>query len=374
MAVRIKVVSTKKDLKDFIYLPEKIHKDHENWVPPIYLDDWNFFNPKKNKSFSYCDTVLALAWEEDRVVGRIMGIIHRKYNKTRQENHARFAFVETYNDPEVFHALIDYIARWAKERGMDKLVGPFGFSDKDPQGFLIEGFDEPMAVATNGNFRYMNDLIKKEGFRKLIDLVVYKIDIPEKDPPVYQKILERFNRQQKTLQILEFQSRGKVRPYIRPALRLVNETFREIYGFWPFNENEMHDFANRYLYLINPRFIKIVSNEENKVIAFIVGMSDISKGIQKARGRLLPFGFRHLLTAGKKTRQLNLLMGAIHPDYQGKGLDVVMGIKMLASARKTGKTTIDSHLEMESNTKVRAEMERLGGKVYKKYRVYEKDI
>jgi ribosomal protein S18 acetylase RimI-like enzyme len=374
MPLRIKVVSTKKDLRDFIYLPEKIHKGHTNWVHPIYVDDWSFFNPKKNKSFAYCDTVLVLALKEEQVVGRIMGIIHKEYNQTQGENHARFAFVETYNDPEVFQALIDYLANWGKAKGMDKLVGPFGFSDKDPQGFLIEGFNESMAVATNCNFSYMNDLIKAEGFDKLLDLVVYKIAIPEEDPPIYLRILERFNRQQKKLQILEFQSRRKVRPYIRPALRLVNATFRDIYGFWPFDENEMHDFANRYLYLINPRFIKMVTNEEDKVIAFVVGMTDISKGIQKARGRLFPLGFLHLLRAGKKSRQLNLLMGAIHPDYQGKGLDVIMGMKMLAAARKAGKTTIDSHLEMESNTKVRAEMERLGGKVYKKYRIYQKEI
>ena len=136
----------------------------------------------------------------------------------------------------------------------------------------------------------------------------------------------------------------------------------------------MYEFANRYLYLINPRYIKLVVNENMEVLSFVIGMSDISKGIQKAKGKLIPVGFIHLLAAGKKSTQLNLLLGAVHPAYQGRGLDVVMGIKLLASAREMGKTTIDSHLELEDNYKVRAEMERVGGKVYKKYRIYIKDI
>jgi hypothetical protein len=257
---------------------------------------------------------------------------------------------------------------------MEKLVGPLAFTDKDPQGFLIEGFDAPTVIASNCNYPYMVNLTEAEGFVKKVDLVVYQIGIPNEEPPVYKKIYERFQSQTNDLKVLEFSSRRLVKPYIYPVLNLVNQTFVNIYGFWPFTEKEMDDFANRYLYLINPRFIKLVVNGNNNVVAFVIGMSDISKGIQKAKGNLLPFGFIHILRAGKKSKQLNLLLGAIHPDYQGKGLDVIMGIKMLESARRAGKTTIDSHLELEYNHKVRAEMERVGGKVYKRFRIFEKSI
>ncbi len=374
MQVVIKLVETKRDLKAFIHLPAKIHKNHSNWVPPIYMDEWVFFNPKKNSQFDHSDTILALAWKNNEVVGRVMGVICHPYNKKHNEKHGRFAFIETWNDQEVYHALIEYVANWAKERGMIKLVGPLAFSDKDPQGFLTEGFNEPVSIAANCSFPYMVDLTEKEGFFKKNDLVVYKIDIPAEIPEFYKKIAERFNRNNQNLKVIEFTSRKKLRPLIRPVFSLLNKTFTDIYGFTPFTEKEMDDFANRYLFLVNPKFVKIVVDENNELISFVIAMSDLSRGIQKSKGYLIPFGIIPVLRAGKKSKQLNLMLGAIDPNYRGRGLDAAMGIKMLASAKAAGKTTIDSHLELEYNTQVRAEMEKMGGKVYKRYRIYQKDL
>jgi len=369
-----KKVNSKSDLRKFIHLPSAIHQNHPNWVPPIYMDDWEFFNPKKNKSFDSCDTILMLAYRAKKVVGRIMGIIHHKYNEKHQENRARFAFFETWNDEEVANALIQSVENWAREKGMDRLVGPLAFSDKDPQGFLIEGFDEPAVIASNCNFPYQTELLEKNAYAKEVDLVVYQIKIPNPIPEFYLKIQERAIRQNQGLQVLEFTSRTKVKPYIHPVLRLLNSTFTEIFGFIPFTEAEMDDFANRYLFLINPRFIKIVVNQQNEVVAFVIGMSHIGEGIQKAKGYLFPFGIFHIFASARKSKQLNLMLGGIHPDYRCKGLDVMMGVKMLESASAQGKTVIDSHLELEYNTKVRAEMEKMGGVVYKRFRVFGKDL
>ncbi|HOF56584.1 MAG TPA: hypothetical protein PLD74_11135 [Prolixibacteraceae bacterium] len=374
MNIEVRPVSTPSDYRQFIYLPEKIHRDHANWVHPIYLDDLDYFNEKKNKSFSYCDTVLFLAFRNGEAVGRIMGIIHHPYNAQNGEKHARFSWMECYEDPEVYAALMGAVESWARERGMTHIVGPLGFSDKDPQGFLIEGYDEPVVLASNCNFPYLVSLTEAYGFAPRTNLVVYKVPVPEVLPPIIAKIEERHRRNESGLRVVEFTSRRKVRPYIHPVLKLVNMTFTEIYGFWPYREDEMDDFANRFLYLINPRYIKAVVNREEEVVAFIVGMSDMSEGIRKARGRLLPFGWIHLVLAARRTRQLNLLLGAIHPNYQGRGLDMLMGAKILESAKQTGKTTMDSHLELEHNTKVRAEMERMGGKVYKRFRIYIKRL
>lgn len=374
MAVKIKQVISKNDLRKFIHLPAKIHKRHTNWVPPIYMDEWDYFNPNKNRAFDHCDTVLALAFKEGKPVGRIMGIISHQYNKNHNEKYGRFSCLETRNDQEVFHELVDFVAKWASEKGMEKLIGPLGFSDKDPQGFLVEGFNEPVSIATNCNFPWMPELIDHEEFRKKFDLVVYKINIPAELPPFYKRIAERFYKNNPAVRIIEFTSRKAVKPFVRPVLNLVNETFGDIYGFIPFSEKEMIDFANRYLFFINPRFIKIIIGENKEVLAFVIGMSDISSGLRRSKGYLFPFGFFHILRAGKKSNQLNLLLGAIHPAYQRKGFDVVLGSKIIESAKKEGKTTIDSHLELEYNTKVRAEMEKMGGTVYKRFRVWEKEL
>jgi len=372
--ITIQEVDSKAKLRKFIHLPEAIHRNHHNWVPPIYMDEWEFFNPKKNKSFLSCDTIMLLAYRDKKVVGRIMGIIHRFYNEEHKENNARFSFFETWNDDEVATALLERVESWAKEKGMNRLLGPLGFSDKDPQGFLIEGFDEPSVIASNCNFPYQVDLLEKNAFTKECDLVVYQIKIPDPLPEFYRKIQERALRNNPRLQVLEFTSRRKVKPYIHPILHLLNRTFTEIFGFVPFTEEEMDDFANRYLFLINPRFIKVVVNEKNAVVAFVVGMSHIGEGIQKAKGKLFPFGIFSILASARKSKQLNLLLGGVDPAYRGIGVDVMMGAKMMESATALGKTTIDSHLELENNTKVRGEMEKMSGRIYKRFRVFCKNL
>jgi hypothetical protein len=374
MSIKIHKVQTKSDLRKFIHLPAKIHKNHPNWVPPIYMDEWPFFNPKKNRTFNYCDTILLLASQNGEVVGRIMGIINHKYNEAKKENNARFCFLETFDTFEITKALLEGIESWAKAKGTVKLVGPLGFSDKDPQGLLIEGFDEPNVIASNCNFPYLVDFVEKSGFGKEIDLVVYKVIVPDSIPEFYAKILERAKRNNKNLLVIDFATRKQIKPYIKPVLNLMNETFKEIYGFAPLDELEMQEFATRYLPILDPRFIKAVVNEKNEVIAFILAMPDISDGIRKCKGHILPFGIFQIFKSQKRTKQLNLLLGAIQEHYRNKGIDTIMGVKMLEEAQKAGLEYIDSHLELENNIKMRAEMEKMGGVVYKRYRIFQKSL
>lgn len=373
MVIEIKEVKSKKDLHRFIHLPAIIHEGHSNWVPPIYLDDRTFFNSSKNKAFEYCDTILALAYKNGKVVGRIMGIVNHRYNEIHQEKDGRFCFMETWNDLEVFHALISFVENWAREKGMQKLVGPLGFSDKDPQGFMVHGFGEPIVLATNGNFPYMPEMLEAEGYTKKIDCVVYKVLIPDTIPEFYQAIYKRalINND---VEILEFTERKKIKPLIHPVLRLLNETFADLYAFAPFDEKEMDDFANRYLPLLDPNFIKVIRDRQGNILSFIIGMPDISKGIIACKGRILPFGILRIIHARAKSKQLNLLLGGIREEYRGKGLDVIMGIKMLETAKRRGMHFIDSHLELETNHRMRREMEKMGGEVYKRYRIYQKQI
>ncbi len=374
MNVTVKPVCSRREMRKFIHLPAVIHKGHPNWIPPLYSDDWEFFDSERNKAFSYCDVILLLAYKGGKLAGRVMGIINRKYNEIHKERNARFNFLETWDDPEVITALLQHVQEWARIKGMKKLVGPLGFSDKDPQGFLIQGFHQPVVIASHCNFEYMVRHLENLGFSKDIDLVVYHIRIPDRTPELYLKIAERARRNNPELRLLEFTRRKDLKPYVRPIFTLINHTFTEIYGFMPFTLEEMDDFANRYLLIMNPRFIKAVQNDMGEVVAFIIGMPDISKGIKRSRGYLLPVGILQILLAGRITDQLNLLLGAIHPEYQNRGLDTIMGVAMLESARKAGLKHIDSHLEMETNTKVRAEMEYMGGEVYKTYRVFGKSL
>ncbi len=374
MTIAIKEVEGRKALRTFIHLPEKIHAHHEAWIPPIYVDEKNYFNPKKNKAFDYCDTVMLLAYRDNRPVGRIMGIINTRYNSYRQEKTARFGLLETWEDKEAVGALLARTEDWARSQGMNRIVGPYGFSDQDPEGFMIQGFDEPSTITCYYNFEWMPGMLEAHGYRKDIDYVVYRLEVPKKIPEFYNKIYERVQRKGQ-FQIMEFRKRKELKPYVKPILHLMNECYMDsnIYGYAPLEEKEMEELAARYLPLLDPRFVKGVK-KDGEVIAFIIAMPNIVEGIQKARGRLLPFGIFKILRASKKTKQLDLLLGAIREKYRGRGLDVLMGIKIFQSAYEAGLEVLDTHHEMESNVRVRAEMERMGGVVYKRFRVFQKDL
>lgn len=374
MAIEIREATSRRDLKTFIYLPEKIHAGHENWVHPIYMDDWKYFDRRKNKAFGYCDAVLLLAFRDGRPVGRAMGIVNHRYNEHRNERTARFGYLDTAEDREAFRAILNHIEGWARDRGMTKIVGPYGFSDQDPEGFLIEGFEHRATIATYYNFEWMPRWLEEEGYAKDNDWFVYKLAVPKEMPEFYKRIYERAMKRG-TYQIVEFRKRKEIKPWIRRVLGLMNETYMtgNIYGFAPLEEEEMDDLARRYLPILDPRFVKVVA-KDGEVLSFVIAMPDMTEGIRRARGRMLPFGFVRVLRAARKTKQLDLLLGAVKVPFRGQGLDVLMGVKVLQSASEAGMDMIDTHHEMESNVKVRAEMERMGGVIYKKYRAFYKMI
>ncbi len=374
MTINLREIKSKKDLKSFIYLPEKLHQSQENWVHPLYPDEWAYFNPEKNRAFGYSDTLMLLAEKDRQPVGRVMGLINRRYNEVRGEATARFGYLESIEDQEVVHALLSRVEQWAKEKGMNRIIGPYGFSDQDPEGFLIKGFEYRATIATYHNFPWLPEMVEKEGYVKDLDYFVYKLQIPKEIPEIYRRVSERILKKG-NFELLEFKNRREIKPWVRPILSLMNETYIEsnIYGYAPLDENEMDALAKKYLPVLDPKLVKGVL-KDGQPVAFIIGIPDMTAGIKKARGRLFPFGFIHILRAQKKTKQLDLLLGAIKKEYRGVGLDALMGMAMIASAQKAGFEIIDTHHEMEANVKVRAEMERMGGIVYKIFRVYQKSL
>jgi ribosomal protein S18 acetylase RimI-like enzyme len=369
----IKEVITKKDRRDFIYLPSKVHKHEPEWLPPIYMDEWELYDKKKNKSYNYADALLLLAYRDGKPVGRIMGIINNRYNTINNENHGRFCFMECYDDKEVFHALISKVETWLRERGMSMIIGPLGFSDKDPQGFQIEGFEYPQFMTSVNNSPYMPVLLEAEGYEKKVDLVNYLGKIPEQFPLVYEKVLSRMENNME-YKIVEFNTKKELKPYIIAVLELMNECFAEIYGFVPLNDNEKKDFAARYLPILDPKFVKLIETAKGELVGFAIGLPDFSKGIRDAKGKLFPFGIFKILNDSKKSKKLLMMLGGVKKDYRGKGLDVLMGVKILQSGIKHKMVSLDSHLVLENNTKMRAEYERVGCQVVKKFRIYQKQL
>jgi hypothetical protein len=371
--ITLKEVTTRKDLRDFVYLPERVHSNEPEWLYPIYADEWLLYDKKKNKSYKYADALLLLAYKDGKPAGRIMGIVNNRYNSLHNENHGRFCFMECFNDPEVFHALISKIEEWLRSKGMVKVIGPLGFSDKDPQGFQIEGFQYPQFMTSPTNSEYMPVMLEKQGYQKKVDLVNYMGPLPEVFPEVYEKVLSRMEKSP-DYHIVEFNNKKELKPYILKVLELMNETFEEIYGFVPLTDAEKKEFAARYTPVLDPKFIKLVETTSGDLVGFAIGMPDFSKGIRDAKGKLLPFGIFKILVDSRRTRKLLMMLGGVKKEYRGKGLDVLMGVKILQSAIRHRMTILDSHLVLEDNARMRAEYERVGLNVVKKFRIYQKDL
>ncbi len=374
MPITIKEVVEKKDFNTFIYLPEKTHQSHQNWVHPLYIDELKFFNSSQNPSFAHNKTVLFLAYKGKEAVGRIMGIIPLEFNKLQNVQTARFCYFESIDDENVFKALIEAIEKWAKENGANEMIGPMGFSDKEPQGFLIEGFDELQMPVTNHSFSYMKHFIEKAGYNQHLRLYQYDVPINNEIIAKYEVFTQRALSQHQ-IKIWEFQHLKDIKPFVKPVFNLINSTYTDIYGFTKVTTQEAEDFANRFLPLLNPKLIKIITNKDNNIIAFVIAMPNVNEGIQKAKGRLFPLGWFHILRSMRTSKRLVLLLGAVDNNMQNKGLDAILAIKLLNSAKELGFKTMDSHLIMEKNLKMRGIIERIqGNRLYKKYAIFNKKI
>jgi hypothetical protein len=372
MHFEIKEVTSKKDLRIFIHLPFFLHRNHALWVPPLLIDEWQYFNSKKNPAFKKNNTILLLALKDGVPAGRIMGIINRDRNDMFDERNARFGFLECENDPEVAQALLFAVEDWARLHKMVKLVGPMGFSDQDPEAFLIEGFEYEPTLSTIYNFEYIPKLVEDCGYAKEIDYVCYILDPNHPIPEFYEKIAHHLEEKGEFV-FLNFRKRKELKPFVKPVLELLSETYIDLYGFVPLTNEEVDALGKKYLPVLDPRFVK-AGLKEGRVIGFLIGMPNMNAGLRKAKGRLLPFGIFHLIREAKRSKQLDLLLGGIKKEYRGIGLDAWGMLRIIKQARESGYTVIDSHNELENNMAVRSEMERLGGKLCKRRRIYQKKL
>ena len=371
--VRVERVNGRAALRRFIRLPFDLPDQRPNRVPPLIMDERESHDPRKNPQLDHCEVERWIAWRNGRAVGRVMGIIHRGYNATHGERTARFYHLDCIRDAAVVRGLIMAVENWARDRGMGRVIGPFGFSDKDPQGLQTSGFEHLPVIATPTNPDWLPPMVEALGYARFEDMVSYRMDIPRELPPSYMRIAERCLAHYGLHQV-PMHTKRELKPWVVPVLRLVNATYGDLLGFAPMNEAEMRALAAKYMFILDPQLVRLIANARDEPVAFVIASPDMSEGFVRARGRLLPFGWWHILRAMKHSKQLDLLLGAVRPDLQGKGLTAALAISLFDTARQRGFTHLDSHLVMERNTRMRAELERLGAVVWKRYRVYQRAL
>lgn len=377
MSVEIKKVTTKSELKRFIRFNYEFYKDNPYSVPDLYDDMLNTFSPKKNAAFEFCEADYFLALRDGKIVGRVAAIINRRANETWNRKTVRFGWIDFIDDMEVSTALIDTVKQWGKERGMTEIEGPLGFTDMDAEGMLVEGFDQLSTMATIYNYPYYPQHMERLGLSKSADWVEMKIFVPDAIPEKHRRISEiiakRYN-----LHIRKLKSKKEVRQsgVAHDIFRLINDAYTPLFGYSRMTERQIDQYVKMYVPVLDLRMVSIVENEQNEIVAVGISMASLSRALQKAKGRLLPFGWYHLLKAlmWKRPKVLDLLLVAVRPDYQGKGVNALLFTDLIPVYKELGFEYAESNPELEMNEKVQNQWQYFKTEQHKRRRCFKADI
>jgi len=374
MAVTIREVTTKKDLKKFIWFGINLYKDCEFAAPPLLMDDLLNLSKGKNPALDFCDAAYFVAYKNNKIVGRIAAIISPVSNEIWNQKHARFGWVDFIDDFEVAKNLFDTAIAWAKTRGMTSIHGPLGFTDFDHEGTLIEGYDKIGTLATIYNYPYYPKHIEQYGFVKDVDYKEYLITVPEIFPEKYFRIAE-IVKQKYSLTSKYFKTRKEVvDQYATKIFDLLNLCYQDLYGFSKLNEKQIAFYIKLYFSFFRLDTVSVVVDENDNVVALGIAMPSFTKALQKAKGSLFPLGWYYMLRALKKNDMVDLYLMAVHPDYQNKGVNSIMFADIMPNSAKNGYKFAESNPELETNTKMSSQWGSFEHVNHKKRRVYIKNI
>ena len=378
MSVEIRVIpKDKKSLKKFVQFGTDMYKGNDCFVPPLRMDDVNTLSPDVNPAFELCDAEYFMAFRDGKPVGRIAAIIHRLSNEQRGKKEMRFGFVEFIDDEEVCDALFNAAIAWGKERGMETIIGPLGFSDMDYEGMLIEGFDELSTSATIYNYPYYKEHLDALGYEKETDWVEFNVQIPDAIPEKMVRIADIVRRKYDLHVAPRNMSMKKfLAKYGSSFFTCINAAFKPLFGYSELTERQKRDYLDMYSMILDIDLISLVLDKEERVVACGVAIPSLSKALQKSGGKMFPLGWWHLLKAlkWKHSKTADLLLAAVLPEYQGKGLNAVFISDLYPNFIKGGFKQVETNVELESNSKIQSQWAYFENRQHKRRRCFTKKI
>jgi len=378
--IQIKKVETKNELKKFIEFHYDLYEGNVYDVPPLYSDEWNVLSKDKNPAFDFCEAEYFLALKDDKIVGRVAAIINHKANKKWERKDVRFGWIEYIDDIEVSKALLTAVEEYGRSKGMDTIAGPLGFTDMDPEGMLTMGFDKLGTIATNYNYDYYPKHFEQlEGWEKDVDYLEYKINVPDQIPEKLVKLSEmiqkRYNLHIKKLTKKDIFEGG----YGRKIFQLINSTYKDLYGYSELTDKQIDVYINQYFPYANLEFITVIEdgNKDNQIAGMGITIPSLSLALQKCkRGRLLPFGWWHMLKVIKftKTEGVDLLLLGFLPEYRSKGANALLFYDLIPRYQKYGIKWGESQVEMETNGGVQSQWDMFDTVNHKRRRCFKKKL
>ena len=376
MSITIKTVSSVKDFKTFARFANRLYKGNRYYVPSMPMDDLSTFSKEKNAAFEFSDAEFYLAYKDGEVVGRVAAIINHKANEAWKVKQVRFGWIDFIDDMEVSAALLDAVIEFGRKAGMTQIVGPLGFTDFDPEGMLVDGYDRLGTMALIYNHPYYPEHMKKHGYYKETGWLEYRITIPEtvseRHKQIAEAVMERYGL------TIKKKTRRQIKKerYGQKLFKLINETYCVLYGYSLLSEKQIDQYVGLYLSLIDTEMLTFVENAEGELIAAGISIPSLSEALQKCNGEIFPFGWWHLLKAMflKKPDTLDLLLIGVRPDYQNKGINSIMILDLVARYNRLGFRYAETNAMLETNAKIHAMFEPFEKEVHKRRWVFGKDI
>jgi GNAT superfamily N-acetyltransferase len=375
MPISIQVVNGARDLKSFVKLPFRLLGDNPCWVPPVISEELKVLDPAKNPCQRDAPSRLFLARRDGEVVGRVAAILSRPANRIWGEKNLRFGWFDCVQDLSVARALFEKVEEWGRELGMETLTGPQGFTDMDPEGMLVEGYEHLATIATIYNPPYYPELMEQLGFSKEVDYIEFRSFRPEGDriDPKVLKLGQALLKRSK-LTVRPFRDRREVKEMVPQILETINEAYAEIYGFVPLSQDQFEFYVKRFLDLADLDLVFLALDPDGRMVGFGTTLPNLSKALQKARGRLLPWGWYHLLKGMREREVLDLYLLAVRKAYQGGGVPLLMLLNMLEKGMAKGYQCTESNPMLEHNKLMQGMHKYFDHITHKRRRVYKKSL
>ena len=376
MAIEIKKVSCKKDLKKFIRFNYELYKNNKYAVPELYPDMVETLSKDLNPAFEFCEADYFIAYKDGKIAGRIAAIINSRANEKWKTNSVRFGWIDFIEDFEVAQKLIETVEQWGKERSMTEIVGPLGFTDFDYEGMLTEGYDQLGTMAAIYNYPYYPEYMQRMGFVEDTEWVEFKIYVPDAIPEKHQRITE-IVRKKFNLQVKKYKSGKKIaKEYGQEIFQLLNESYKDLYGFSELSPRQIDLYIKNYLPVVDLDMVTLITQEDGTLIGVGISMPSMARALQKAKGKMFPFGWFHLLKALfiSKPKVIDLLLVAIKPEFQGKGINALLFSDLIPVYQKKGVVYAESNPELVMNNKVQSQWSYFDCEQHKRRKTFKREI
>lgn len=376
MSVEIKEVTTRKQLREFVNFPEKLYRNNPYYVPPLEFDQMDTLDQKKGAAQEFCKSKLYLAYKDGELVGRVAAIVNELANKQWDHKEVRFGWYDFIDDREVSGALMAKVEEFGRQYGMESVVGPLGFTDFDPEGLLVEGYDAMNTMALIYNDPYYVDHIDAMGFQKDADWIEYKVYIPEELP----------SRVGRMANIIQERANVHIRPLTRKLvkkgdyghklLKLINLCYKDLYNFTVLPDKMADKYLGFYLSILDLNYVSVVENEKNEIVAFGITMPSLNKALQKSRGKLFPFGWWYLVKSLylKREEGVEMLLVGVHPDYRNSGVNTLVQADMFRKYSAAGVKWAETNAILETNIKNQGQFKEFEHECRKRRRSYIKKL